>query len=114
MLTEEQVLSCIYHQGLNRVVVETRGALVGLVHARCLTMRDGIYDDAAAVTHMGNDVDAVDHIGIITQELLANTIEVIVGMIMLWNELGWWALTPLAIVICEFYHYGLLRFIYVD
>jgi hypothetical protein len=64
-------------------------------------MRDGVYDDAAAVTHMGNDVDSVDRMGWLFQEAFGNLVEVIVGMFMLWNELGWWSLTPLAVVICK-------------
>lgn len=64
-------------------------------------MRDGVYDDAAAVTHMGNDVDGVDHISSIFQDAMGNVIELIVGMFMLGSELGWWSLTPLVIVACE-------------
>lgn len=64
-------------------------------------MRDGVYDDAAAVTHMGNDVDSVDHIGYLFQEISAQIIEVVVGMTMLWNQIGWWSFTPLVIVISK-------------
>ncbi|KAK6200636.1 hypothetical protein LQW54_009679 [Pestalotiopsis sp. IQ-011] len=92
------IFNCIYDQGAGRIMVQTRGALVGLIHARCLSIRDGVYDDAAAVTHMGNDVDGVDHISSIFQDALGNVIELIVGMVMLSSELGWWSLTPLVIV----------------
>lgn len=92
------IFNCIYNQGAGRIMVQTRGALVGLIHARCLSIRDGVYDDAAAVTHMGNDVDGVDHISSIFQDALGNVIELIVGMIMLSSELAWWSLTPLVIV----------------
>jgi ATP-binding cassette subfamily C (CFTR/MRP) protein 1 len=80
-------------------MVRSRAALVGLVHARCLTMRDGIYDDAAAVTHMSSDTDNIDYLAWLCQELWAKMVEVTIGMAMLWNQLGWWCLTPLIIVV---------------
>jgi len=89
---------CIYQQIHNRIKVQTRGALVGLIHARCLTMRDGIYDDAAAVTHMSNDTDNVILFPWLCIEVFAQMLEVLIGMALLWNQLGWWCLTPLVIV----------------
>lgn len=79
-------------------MVKTRGGLIGLIHARCLTLRDGVYDDAAAVTHMSNDVDGIDMIVYLTQETLAQTMELVIGMYLLWGQLGWWCLTPIFIV----------------
>ncbi|RDW87858.1 hypothetical protein BP5796_03552 [Coleophoma crateriformis] len=93
------VFFCIYYQSHNRIRVQSRGALVGLIHARCLTMRDGIYDDAAAVTHMSSDTDNVENLAWLCQEIWAQMIEFLVGMVMLWDQLGWWCLTPLAIVV---------------
>ncbi|KAG9247609.1 putative multidrug resistance protein [Calycina marina] len=89
---------CIYDQLHNRIRVQIRGSIIGLVHARCLTMRDGIYDDAAAVTHMSSDADNIELLPWQVQELWAQMMEVLIGMLMLWNELGWWSLTPLVIV----------------
>jgi ATP-binding cassette subfamily C (CFTR/MRP) protein 1 len=74
---------------------------VELIHARCLTMRDGIYDDAAAVTHMSSDTDTVEMLAWLCQESWAQLVEVLIGMAMLWNQLGWWCLTPIAIVACK-------------
>lgn len=67
-------------------------------------MRDGIYDDAAAVTHMSSDTDTVENLAWLCQESWAQMVEFLVGMGMLWNQLGWWCLTPLAITVCECYH----------
>jgi len=64
-------------------------------------MRDGIYDDAAAVTHMSSDTDNVENLAWLCQETWAKMAEVLIGMGMLWNQLGWWSITPLAIVICK-------------
>ena len=73
--------------------------MIGLIHARCLTLRDSVYDDAAAVTHMSNDVDGIDTIVYLTQETFAQTIELGIGMYLLWGQLGWWCLTPIFIVL---------------
>ncbi|RFU34159.1 hypothetical protein B7463_g2169, partial [Scytalidium lignicola] len=89
---------CIYYQSHNRIRVQSRGALIGLIHARCLTMRDGVYDDAAAVTHMSSDTDIAENFAWLCQETWAQMVEFLIGMSMLWNQLGWWCLTPLVIV----------------
>ncbi|KAK6065312.1 hypothetical protein SCUP515_11294 [Seiridium cupressi] len=94
-----ELLSSIGAQGMSRVMVQTRGAFIGLIHARCLTMRDGVYDDAAAVQHMGDDVDSAEFIAYLFQELYGLSAEVIIGMFMLWSEIGWWCLTPLVFVL---------------
>ncbi|KAH8591587.1 P-loop containing nucleoside triphosphate hydrolase protein [Bisporella sp. PMI_857] len=88
---------CIYYQSHNRIRVQSRGALVGLIHARCLTMPDGSYDGAAAITHMSSDTDNVENLPWLCQEAWAQMVELLVGMCMLLNQLGWWSLTPLAI-----------------
>ena len=62
-------------------------------------MRDGIYDGAAAVTHMSSDTDNVENLAWLCQEFWAQMVEVLIGMGMLWNQLGWWCMTPLAIVV---------------
>lgn len=83
-------------------MVQTRGAFVGLIHAKCLAIRDGVYDDAAAVTHMGNDVDTIDYLPWLFQEIWAQVLELCIGMVLLWREIGWWCLTPIVIVVCEY------------
>ncbi|KAE9374390.1 putative multidrug resistance protein [Stipitochalara longipes BDJ] len=90
---------CIYHQSHNRIRVRCRGALIGLIHARCLTMRDGTYDDSAAVTHMSSDADNVETLPWLCQESWAQMVEVLFGMGLLWNQLGWWCITPVIIVV---------------
>ncbi|KAK9772774.1 putative ABC transporter [Seiridium cardinale] len=97
--TGHGLLSSIGAQGMSRVMVQTRGAFIGLIHARCLTLRDGVYDDAAAVQHMGDDVDSAEFIAYLFQEMYGLSAEVIIGMFMLWSEIGWWCLTPLVFVL---------------
>ena len=75
-----QVSSSIYNQSHNRMRVRCRGAVVGLIHARCLTMRDGVYDDSAAVTHMSSDAGLVETFPWYVQESWAQIVEVLLGM----------------------------------
>ncbi|KAI1810238.1 P-loop containing nucleoside triphosphate hydrolase protein [Poronia punctata] len=90
---------CVYYQSHNRIKVQTRGAIVGLVHAKCLTMRDGVYDGAAAVTHMSSDTDHLEKWAWLSQEIWAQLIEFFIGVAMLWSQLGWWCLTPVIVVV---------------
>ncbi|KAI1180571.1 P-loop containing nucleoside triphosphate hydrolase protein [Nemania sp. FL0916] len=90
---------CIYYQTHNRIKVQSRGAIIGLIHARCLTMRDGVYDDAAAVTHMSSDTDHAENLAWLSQEISAQMVEFFIGVSMLWVQLGWWCLTPVVVVV---------------
>lgn len=92
-------LYCICGQGHNRMRVQSRGALIGLIHVHCLTMCDGIYDDAAALSHMSADTDRVETFSWMCQEVWALLVELLIGMALLWSQLGWWCLTPLLTVI---------------
>ncbi|KAH8658409.1 hypothetical protein BX600DRAFT_469082 [Xylariales sp. PMI_506] len=93
------IFRCIYQQLLNRITIQSRGALIGLIHSRSLTLLQGAHDDAAAVTHMSSDVDSINHFSYLLQESWADILEVVVGMTLLWNQIGWWCLTPLALVV---------------
>lgn len=65
-------------------------------------MRDGVYDDAAAVTHMSSDTDNVENLAWVCQEIWAQTIEFFIGTGMLWFQVGWWCLAPVVVVICGY------------
>ncbi|KAH8891439.1 P-loop containing nucleoside triphosphate hydrolase protein [Thozetella sp. PMI_491] len=91
----------IYYQMTNRLRVRSRGALISLIHARCLTMRDGVYDGSAAVTHMSSDVEGIEGFPRSCQELWALSVELLIGMTLLWYQVGWWCITPLVMIGCE-------------
>lgn len=65
-------------------------------------MSDGAYDGAAAVTHMSSDTDNVEKWAWLSQEIFAQLGELLIGIAMLWAQLGWWCLTPVAIVVGKF------------
>jgi ATP-binding cassette subfamily C (CFTR/MRP) protein 1 len=47
---------------------------------------------------MSTDANNVEYLSWFLQELWAKMLEVLIGMAMLWNQLGWWCLTPLVII----------------
>ncbi|KAJ5689613.1 hypothetical protein N7462_004005 [Penicillium macrosclerotiorum] len=76
----------------------TRGALIGLIHARSLTAEKSPAQDGNALTLMSTDVDSVDTCAEMLHETWAQVVEVIVGTTLLAREIGWFALLPLLIV----------------
>ena len=79
-------------------------AMVGLIHNRCLTIEDGIFDESAAVTLMSNDAESVQYVGFIFHEIWADTLALTVGMYLLASELGWVSIVPLLVVACTVLH----------
>lgn len=75
--------------------------MVGLIHAACLTMLDGVYDDAAAVTLMSSDAINIGNAATVAQDIVFSFVELTIGMFMLWSELGWFCFSPIIIVGCE-------------
>ncbi len=51
---------------------------------------------------MSSDADIVENLAWFFQESWAQVVEILFGMSLLWNQLGWWCLTPLVLVICKF------------
>jgi ATP-binding cassette subfamily C (CFTR/MRP) protein 1 len=75
-----------------------RGALVGLIHNRSLTLKDGVYDESMAITLMSTDVDYITMNGSIVHEIWAQVIEVTIGVWLLAKLLGWACIVPLVVV----------------
>jgi ATP-binding cassette, subfamily C (CFTR/MRP), member 1 len=90
----------MYEVRLSRLTVMTRMAMVGLIHNRCLTIRDGVFDDSAAVTLMSNDAEQITYSADLFHELWSQTLELCIGMYLLASELGWVCIIPLLIVVC--------------
>jgi hypothetical protein len=90
----------MYDVRLNRLTAMSRMAMVGLIHNRCLTIRDGVFDDSAAVTLMSNDADQITYSADLLHQLWSQTLELCIGMYLLASELGWVCIVPLLIVAC--------------
>lgn len=102
LLTKAQVSFCMYYQNHNRIKIQSRGALIGLIHARCLTATDGAYENASVVMHMSSDTDIMENFAWLCQEMWGQVIELMIGIGMLWMQLGWWCMMPLAIIAGKF------------
>jgi len=89
----------IYDFRLNRLNVMTGMGMVGIIHNRCLTIKDGVFDDSAAVTLMSNDADMVQYSADLVHELWAQILELFLGLYLLASQLGWACLVPILIVV---------------
>lgn len=76
-----------------------RGALVGLIHERSLTIKDGVYDDSLAVTLMSTDVDSVAVLAEKFNDFWSQVLEVFIGTYLLARRIGWICLVPLFLVV---------------
>ncbi|KAK4449692.1 hypothetical protein QBC34DRAFT_350884 [Podospora aff. communis PSN243] len=74
-------------------------AIVGIIHNRSLTIKDGIFDEAAAVTLMSNDVGSLTWAAELLHDLWSNCLELGIGMYLLADELGWVCIAPVVIVL---------------
>jgi ATP-binding cassette subfamily C (CFTR/MRP) protein 1 len=90
----------MYDIRLHRLNVMSHMTIVGLIHNRCLTIKDGVFDDSAAVTLMSNDVEQIMFSADLSHELWSQTFELCIGMYLLATELGWVCIVPLLIVVC--------------
>ena len=93
-----QVTTSIYRHRLNRLQLLTRGALVGLIHARSLRVESSPTHKEKALTLMSTDVDSVDSSAEMVHETWAQLGEVLVGTTLLARQIGWFALLPLFII----------------
>ena len=88
-----------YNQSTYRFVTMVRGAAISLIHDQALQIRDGLYDESAAITLMSTDVDRIYLCLTQLNELWAGLIEVMIGIVLLALQLGWVCVVPLAIVL---------------
>jgi len=78
-----------------------RGAAIALIYSKTLTLDDGVYDEAAAVTLMSTDVDNITYCLELLNECWSRSIELILGSILLTRELGWVSIIPLVVIGCK-------------
>ncbi len=95
-----QLSSGIYERLFARLSCLTRMALVGIIHNRCLTIKDGVFDEAVALTLMSDDTEDVASSGDLFHELWSQVLELSIGIYMLARELGWVCIFPLFVVFC--------------
>lgn len=89
---------CYMHR-LFRSITMLRGGLVGLVFNKTLVLRDGVYDESAAITHMSTDVDRIASSMQSMHETWARLIEVSIGIWLLSIQIGAVSVIPIILVI---------------
>ena len=84
---------------LSRLNTLMEMAVIGVIHNRCLTIKDGIFDDSAAVTLMSNDASSMVWAAGLMHDVWSNCVELTIGMYLLAGELGWVCIAPVAVVL---------------
>ena len=79
----------------------TRATLVELIYEKTLSAPAAAYNDYSATTLMSTDVDALANVSEMFHEAWAQVLEVIVGMILLAQQIGWLCLVPLPMIYGE-------------
>lgn len=79
-----------------------KAAVVGLINNTALLLSSNYHNDGRALTLMSTDTDNVTQSSTMFHEAWAHTVEVIIGMTMLYRQVGWVALVLLVIIFCEF------------
>ncbi|KAF2488718.1 putative multidrug resistance protein [Lophium mytilinum] len=97
--TGAAMTTVLYMHRLYQSITMFRGALVGLVFNKTLVLRDGVYDESAAVTHMSTDIDRIAEGMKNMHETWARLIEVAIGIWLLSTQLGAVSITPIVIVV---------------
>ncbi|KAI9042041.1 P-loop containing nucleoside triphosphate hydrolase protein [Aspergillus affinis] len=92
------ISTSIYEHRLNRLQLVTRGALVGLIHARSLRAESSPIHKGRALTLMSANVDSVNTSAEMVHETWAQFGEVLIGTTLLARHIAWFALLPLLII----------------
>lgn len=95
-----------YQHRLNRTVTAFRGAAVSLIYAKTLRLQVGVYDESAAVTLMGTDIDRLEFSLNSVCEIWAWLLEIVIGIYLLARQLGWICIAPAIIVAVSIYCSG--------
>ncbi|GKT70576.1 ATP-binding cassette containing protein [Colletotrichum tofieldiae] len=92
------VSKAMYQHRLNRLKIMIRSAVVGLINNKSLQQQSSGHDDGRAVTLMSTDAENVCQAASMFHETWAQVVEVVLGMAMLSQEVGWACLILLVII----------------
>jgi hypothetical protein len=76
-----------------------RGALIGIIFNKTLLLRDGVFDESAAVTLMSTDVDRIALSMQSLNEIWGRLVEVSIGVWLLSVQLGAVSVVPIIVVL---------------
>jgi ATP-binding cassette, subfamily C (CFTR/MRP), member 1 len=102
-LNEKLQISSVRYMHQLYKTITIRGPLVDIVYSKTLRLRDGVYDESAAVTHMSTDVDRIALSMMNMNEIWAHLIGVAIGVWLLEGQLGAVSIIPIIFVVGEFF-----------
>ncbi|KAK5653329.1 hypothetical protein OQA88_9020 [Cercophora sp. LCS_1] len=93
--------TALYEHRLNRLKITTSSALISLIHAKTLSSPSSHHDNnSEAITLMSTDASTLQPIFQIIHEIWAQSISVIIGIVLLYIQVGW--LFPLPLIFIFF------------
>ena len=95
-----------YKMAVVRCTVMSRAAIAAMIYGKALQVEHGSYDDSAALTLMTADAASISSSLWVVHDLWSNVTEVIIGLVLLTQQLGWVSLIPLFAVGCSTYING--------
>jgi ATP-binding cassette subfamily C (CFTR/MRP) protein 1 len=78
-----------------------RGGMIALIYDKTLVMKEGAFDESAAMSLMSSDVDQITFALKEVNEIWARLLELCIGLPLLTRQLGWVSMVPLIVVISE-------------
>lgn len=93
----------IYRQKIDKLKLITRSALIGLIHEKAMKSPNTAYEDGKAITLMSTDAESLDGLAEMIHETWAQIIEVLIGVILLANGIGWIWPFPLFLIYCKYF-----------
>jgi hypothetical protein len=78
-----------------------KAGLISLIYNRIMDVRSGV-DKGQAVTLMGNDVDALDYIGIWGYDVWGQSFEAVIAFALIYREAPEIFLCTMSFVLCKF------------
>ncbi|KAI0156771.1 putative ABC transporter [Xylariaceae sp. FL1272] len=93
----------IYQHSLSKTKLMLRSALMGLIHDKTMNLPSVAYDDGETTMLISTDADSLDGVAEMFHETWGYTIEVLIGVVLLANEVGsLWPLPLFLIYLCSY------------
>src|SRR3954469_25743812 len=96
----DKISTAMYQHRLGRLRVMVRGALVSLIYHK-LQETLGDHDPSQPITHMSTDTDSVSGSAELFHELWGQSLDFVIGLVLLSRALGWLWVTPVVLILCK-------------
>jgi hypothetical protein len=97
----KQIAGSIYQHRLRRLEVAMKSSFICLVYNKTLSISSNAANAGRAMTVMSTDVDIVSGTGDLFHETWGQILELIFGLIILANQVGWIWPVPIVIIGCK-------------